>query len=143
LPSFSNLQQAAELKEACVFGHRLYKSYERAKTSEIEGPSTTRRGLSCSTLPLSLHTPLDYAELELNYIYVIPGGRYLVTCHGEAWLCVWDLAPVKDARGRDSEPTLLLRHSVHGFEYVELVEVSDWSSITFVLQIDAGQGAPS
>jgi hypothetical protein len=51
---------------------------------------------------------------------------------------------VKDARRQNSrEPTLLLQHSIDGFELVELVEVSDWSSITVVLQVDSGQDALS
>jgi hypothetical protein len=85
-PPLNQLKLGAELKEACTRGYRLYKGYERAARAD---PHPTG-DISCKVTKLSfqLEPKAAVEDLGPHDIYLIPGGRLLVTFHGQKWICV-------------------------------------------------------
>lgn len=120
-PSFNKLKLAAELKEACTTGYRLYKGYERAVAAYPTSTEGSDPHISCKITPLSLQFPHS-EEGRISDVYLVPGGRFLVTFQAQKWLCIWDLAPEDGLRGTASEPILVFLKAIEGLERVVYVD---------------------
>jgi hypothetical protein len=88
--------------------------------------------------------PEDIDENDFSELFLVPGGRFLVTFHEPNWLSVWDFghsetSSLSSEDGLEENilrPKLTLQHGIQGFDGVVYVDsVVDTTNIRFLLKL--------
>ncbi|KAF6756159.1 hypothetical protein DFP72DRAFT_294041 [Ephemerocybe angulata] len=132
--SFSNLSTAAGFKAACTGPKRFKRKCDQDQINPVKvtTPFSTVNadvpGNASGNERAASDEPNPWTDLR--DIYLVPGGRFLITIEG-SWMKVWDLI----LRGEDGSPTLLRRHSLAFKKYLRLicVEVVNTSTLHLLL----------
>ena len=105
-PSFKDLSLASEFKTACTTPLRVVKAYETAlERQRQDGALGGRAQLT------ELEFPEGLEHDDIQEIFLVPGGRFLLTLQQSTWLCVWDMAR-DDSQKDDLRLKLTLRHRI-------------------------------
>ncbi|KAF5340047.1 hypothetical protein D9611_012392 [Ephemerocybe angulata] len=132
--SFSNLSTAAEFKAACT-GPKLFKrkcDQDQINPVKLTTPFSTANADVPGSASGNERTASDEpnAWADLRDIYLVPGGRFLITIEG-SWMKLWDLMP----RTEEESLVLLRRQPLAFKKYLRLisVEVADTSTLHLLL----------
>ncbi|KAF6756875.1 hypothetical protein DFP72DRAFT_262627 [Ephemerocybe angulata] len=149
--SFNGLSTDVEYKNACTGIWRFKKRYRKCESS---GGDMSHRSES-RHLPVRAYGDLaeegdaeaDEAEEEVIYgdphiknphpgikgIYLVPGGRFLVTADN-TWLLVWDLGPP----GKKDAPAVWMQHRLDCIGSIKFLDVhiAENTALRIVLQED-------
>ncbi|KAJ3503609.1 hypothetical protein NMY22_g18193 [Coprinellus aureogranulatus] len=91
-PTYKDLAEAAEFKNAVTSPARLYKMYTEVSSS-LRFPEPTRT---------TFDIPSSIPQGDLNNFVLIPGGRFIVILQESERLSLWDIAQGFGAAGRQA-----------------------------------------
>lgn len=117
-PTYKDLSTAAEYKHASILPILSSRAYQSATKKGKEIPHTVTK----------LAFPPDHSLAALEDIYLVPGGRYLLTFE-KGWMAVWDLNPP----GEQLKPKEMMHHWVGPFDNLVCINMVDNGKLHVVL----------
>ncbi|KAJ2934079.1 hypothetical protein H1R20_g2983, partial [Candolleomyces eurysporus] len=134
-PSFKDLSLASEFKDACTTSSRVVKFYETA----LERRDAVLRRTQITQLDFSEGLEDDDIQ-DIQEIFLVPGGRFLLTLQQFKWLCVWDLTLTRDdSQTYNLRLQPLLRHGIDAYENLVFIDaVIDSTKIRLLVKIRSG-----
>ncbi|KAJ2913047.1 hypothetical protein MD484_g7367, partial [Candolleomyces efflorescens] len=135
-PSFKDLSLASEFKDACTTPLQVVKTYETA---------LKRQHAALAVFPrlTDLEFPEGLEGDDIQEIFLVPGGRFLLTLQQSVWLCIWDMAR-DDSESPQEEDNLrlklVLRHPIsNALEKLVFIDaVVDTSKIRLLAKLRSG-----